>query len=182
MPKRGELTNEINTKAIAFLGRELSVTEFHFYPYLAYVMVNSREIDPREINDEERSILSTLRSEGHIEGGASGLAMTKEFFMFMHDIYPWKPINQACTDPILGLRSRTYIAYDVNGDVHPTYFVHDGLKGHAWLYSSYDNDDSSYLCQWNPIAFVNAPIQTLPKAEYEALHTNKIIDYSILPL
>ncbi len=86
MAKRGEITPAIQQKAKAFLGREIDKAEFRLYPYIAYVMVNDRKIDPQRINNEERAILSVLRAENHIEGGASGLAMTREFFLFINDI------------------------------------------------------------------------------------------------
>lgn len=37
-------------------------------------------VKPEKINQEEREILSKWRKAGHIEGGASGLAITKEFW------------------------------------------------------------------------------------------------------
>lgn len=49
-------------------------------------MMNNQRIDTNRINGEERQILSDLRSAGHIEGGASGLEMTREFWDFLGDI------------------------------------------------------------------------------------------------
>lgn len=86
MTGRGKLTPAISAKAIAFLGRDIDLMELQLYPYLQYVMVNERALDPRKVNAPERDILARLREEGHIEGGASGLAMTREFFMFISDL------------------------------------------------------------------------------------------------
>lgn len=69
-----------------FLGRATSVSELHLIPYLQYIMVNEQEIDPRKINSEERQILALLRSEGHIEGGMTGLSVTPEFWEFCCEV------------------------------------------------------------------------------------------------
>lgn len=86
MAKRGQLTDAIRHKMETFLGRPTSLGELHLIPYLQYVMVNDQVIDPKKINREERDILSLLRKAGHIEGGASGLAVTREYFAFMCDV------------------------------------------------------------------------------------------------
>lgn len=86
MARRGKLTSSIEAKMIAFLKRETSQDELRLYPYLLYVMVNDQKIDPNKINGVERSILSLLRAEGHIEGGASGLAISREFYDFASDV------------------------------------------------------------------------------------------------
>lgn len=83
---RGQLTEEINNMAKSFLGREITTTELRLYPYLDFVMKNEQHIDPRKINAEETVILSTLRKEGHISGGASGMSMTKEFYDYIQGI------------------------------------------------------------------------------------------------
>lgn len=83
MARRGELTDQVRAKMEAFLGRPTSKTELHLIPYLQYVMVNEQVIDPKKINREEREILSLLRTAGHIEGGMTGLSVTREFFDFM---------------------------------------------------------------------------------------------------
>jgi hypothetical protein len=85
MANRGQLTDAIQAKCLAFLGREIDRTEYRLYPYLLYVMVNERRLEPVRVNQSERDVLTKLRAEGHIEGGASGLAMTREFFLFASD-------------------------------------------------------------------------------------------------
>jgi hypothetical protein len=77
---RGQLNDEIQKLAKDFLGREITVRELRIYPYLDYTMKNTQKLDPNKINQKDRDILTVLRKEGHIEGGASGLSMSKEFY------------------------------------------------------------------------------------------------------
>ena len=86
MAKRGELTPALRRKMEAFLGRETSQTELRLLPYIQYAMVNNRRLDPNKLNGAERQILSKWRARGHIEGGAGGMAITREFWNFMNDI------------------------------------------------------------------------------------------------
>lgn len=83
---RGKLTNEIQGLAKDFLGREITTRELRLYPYLDYLMKNEQQIDPRRVNREERDVLQKLREEKHIEGGASGLSMTKEFYDYINQV------------------------------------------------------------------------------------------------
>jgi hypothetical protein len=83
---RGALTPEIQSLAKNFLGREITVRELRLYPYLDYVMKNDQKIKIEHINQEERDILRVLKEEKHIEGGAGGLSMTKEFYDYMNQV------------------------------------------------------------------------------------------------
>lgn len=83
---RGQLTDEIQGLAKDFLSREIDTTELRLYPYLDYQMKNEQKLDPRHCNDDDRKVLKVLRSEGHIEGGASGLSMTKEFYDYINRV------------------------------------------------------------------------------------------------
>ena len=83
---RGQLTEKIQTLAKDFLGREIDTDELRLYPYIDYQMKNSQLIEPKHINKENRAVLSTLRKEGHIEGGASGLSITKEFYDYINQV------------------------------------------------------------------------------------------------
>ena len=83
---RGQLTEEIQKLARNFLGREISVRELRLYPYLDYVMKNEQKLEPAHINQEEREVLRVLKNERHIEGGASGLSMTKEFYDYINQV------------------------------------------------------------------------------------------------
>lgn len=86
MANRGEFTPKIQAAMEGFFGRQTSRAEFRLLPYIQYVMVNEQRIEIDKINPEERAILSTLRSEGHIEGGASGLALTRDFWDFICNV------------------------------------------------------------------------------------------------
>ncbi len=83
---RGKLTEQIQVLAKGFLGREITTTELRLYPYLDYVMKNEQILKPALCNGEDRKVLAELRSVGHIEGGASGLAMTKEFYDYINQV------------------------------------------------------------------------------------------------
>ncbi len=83
---RGKLTNEINEIALKFLGRNIDTIELRLYPYLDYVMKNEQRLKIEHINQPEREILATLKREGHIEGGITGLSMTKEFYDYIQEI------------------------------------------------------------------------------------------------
>lgn len=86
MQKRGQLTNRIKEKSKELLGYTINRTELRLMPYIMHVMMNEQRIDPRKINEEERNILSKWRKAGHIEGGASGLAITEQFWYCMCEI------------------------------------------------------------------------------------------------
>ncbi len=77
---RGALTPEIQTVAQLHLGRKITRTELRLMPYIQYVMMNDQKLDIRNINQEEREILRKWKDEEHIEGGAYGLAITREFW------------------------------------------------------------------------------------------------------
>lgn len=80
---RGVLTDEIKKKSKEMVGYEISQRELRLLPYIQYVMTNEQRIDPNKINQEEREILSKWRKKGFIEGGASGLSITKDFWDFV---------------------------------------------------------------------------------------------------
>ncbi len=83
---RGVLTEKIQEIARARIGREITTTELKLYPYIDYVMKNNQRLDISKINGEEREILSMLRKKGHIDGGASGLDITKEFYDYIQEV------------------------------------------------------------------------------------------------
>jgi len=80
---RGMLTTDVDKIAKIFLGRGITLRELRLIPYIQYVMVNERKLEICKVNQEERKILRKWKDEGHIEGGASGLAITKHFWDFM---------------------------------------------------------------------------------------------------
>lgn len=95
---RGTLTQAIKDKSQEMLGHVITVRELRLMAYVQYIMMNEQRIDPNKINQEEREVLSKWRTAGHMEGGASGMAITKEFWDAMCEIL-W-----------LG-----YVAYEENG-------------------------------------------------------------------
>ena len=83
---RGMLTEEVNKIAEDIIRRKITQLELRLMPYIQYVMMNEQKIEPNKINSDERKILQKWRDEGFIEGGASGLSITKEFWEFMCEI------------------------------------------------------------------------------------------------
>jgi len=86
MKGRGVLTKRVNEIAKKMIGREISQIELRLIPYIQYVMVNEQKIKIEHINSEERKILAKWKKENFIEGGATGLAITKEFWDSMCEI------------------------------------------------------------------------------------------------
>lgn len=78
--KRGQLTERIKTRSLELLGYEIEKVELRLMPYIIHVMMNEQRIEPIKINQGEREILKKWREMGHIEGGATGLSLTKEFW------------------------------------------------------------------------------------------------------
>lgn len=79
--RRGMVTPRIAKRAAELLGgHEITVRELRLIPYVVHTMTNNQRIDPNKINAEEREILSRWRKAGHIEGGAGGLKITREFW------------------------------------------------------------------------------------------------------
>lgn len=83
---RGELTERIKEKSKELLGYEIGTEELRFMPYIQYTMVNDQRLDPHHISPEERDILSKWRKKEFIEGGASDLSVTKEFWDILCEI------------------------------------------------------------------------------------------------
>lgn len=83
---RGQLTSRIKEKSKELFGYEISQVELRLIPYLQYVMINSQKLDINKISPEERKIISKWRAAGYIDGGASGMRITKEFWNIMNEI------------------------------------------------------------------------------------------------
>lgn len=86
MQKRGQLTDRIKKKSQELLGYEMDVTELRLMPYIMYVMTNEQRIDPCKCNQDDRNILSKWRKAGHIDGGASGLRISEDFWNIICEI------------------------------------------------------------------------------------------------
>lgn len=80
---RGKITPQIQDIAKKMIGRTISTNELRLMAYVDYVMKNNQKIEPIHINGEERIILQEWREAGFIEGGASGLSITKQFYDLM---------------------------------------------------------------------------------------------------
>ena len=83
---RGQLTARIKAKSKELLGYEIDVTELRLIPYIQYTMTNTQKISMRHCNQADRDILSKWRKAGHIEGGASGLQITRAFWDIICEI------------------------------------------------------------------------------------------------
>lgn len=83
---RGLLTTAVQDTSQIMLGRGITQKELRLVPYIHYVMTNDRKLDPRKINQEERKIIQKWKEQGHVEGGACGLAITKHFWDFICEI------------------------------------------------------------------------------------------------
>lgn len=83
---RGMMTDEIQSLCKEKIGREISIRELRLMPYIQYTMMNGQRLEINKINQEEREILSKWKEKGWIEGGASGLSITKEFWDFLNEV------------------------------------------------------------------------------------------------
>ena len=54
--------------------------------FVQFVMMNEQRLDISKISPDERKILRKWKEEDFIEGGASGLSITKEFWNLMCEI------------------------------------------------------------------------------------------------
>lgn len=85
--RRGALTAEIQTKAVEVLSwGDITLTELRLLPYIQYTMMNDQRLDPNKVSPEERVVLSQWRQRGWIEGGASGLSVSKHFWDGLNEI------------------------------------------------------------------------------------------------
>lgn len=83
---RGAMTVKIKEVSKKFLGVEITQSELRLMPYIQFTMMNNQKIDPNRISEEERRILSKWRLAGWIEGGASEMSITKDFWDALNEI------------------------------------------------------------------------------------------------
>ena len=86
MQKRGQLTDRIKEKSKELLGYEITQIELRLMPYIQYQMTNEQKINPNNINTDEKKILQKWRNNQHIDGGASGLKISKHFWDIICEI------------------------------------------------------------------------------------------------
>lgn len=84
--RRGQLTERIKKKSVELLGYEISLRELRLMPYVQYCVMNSQNLDPNKVNQEERDILSKWRKAKYISGGAVDLEVSKKFWDVMSEI------------------------------------------------------------------------------------------------
>ena len=84
--KRGQLTDRIKKKSKELFGYEITQVELRIIPYLQYTMVNNQRISSQHINSGERAIISKWRKAGYIEGGLSGMKISREFWDIINEI------------------------------------------------------------------------------------------------
>lgn len=83
---RGVLTKEVQEIAKKHIGREIDRTELRMIPYIQHVMVNEQKLDISKVNQEERVVLRKWKDAELIEGGASGLSITDDFWNFICEV------------------------------------------------------------------------------------------------
>ena len=84
---RGKVTTEIKMKAKFLLDIDsISVTALRLMPYMQYHLVNNTNLNPINMNEKERRILSEWRKQGFVTGGASDFGVTKKFWDAMNEL------------------------------------------------------------------------------------------------
>lgn len=86
MGLRGRLTQQIRNYSRQKMGYELDTTELRLMPYILTVMMNEQKIDPAKCNRADRYILLKWRDIGYIEGSASGLNISREFWDILCEV------------------------------------------------------------------------------------------------
>ncbi len=84
--QRGQLTDRIKKRSNELLGYTITQNELRLLAYIQYVMMNEQRLDPGKVTQEERSILAVWRGMNLMEGGASGLSITREFWEIMCEL------------------------------------------------------------------------------------------------
>jgi hypothetical protein len=80
------LTPEVKALALKLLGKEITTVELRLMPYIQYTLMNSKRIDVSRVNSDDRAIMSDWRARGWLDGGASEMSVSKEFWDAMHEL------------------------------------------------------------------------------------------------
>ena len=84
---RGMLTNKIQEKAVAFLGREITQKELRLYPYIDYSIKNDcYGWSYDKMDEKEIVILNKLYDEKHIIYSPERIIITREFYNYIQDV------------------------------------------------------------------------------------------------
>lgn len=86
MAYRGNIDDNIQAKAIEFLGREITQTELRLYPYIDFCLKNKAEWLLERIESEEFKVLDRLQNEEHIKYNKNEISCTSEFFDYLHEM------------------------------------------------------------------------------------------------
>lgn len=114
MAGRGALTQAIKNKSLALLGYEITQRELRLMPYVQSVMMNSKQaIDPSKVNPEERQILSQWREKGYIEGGASGMGISKDFWNAISEFLWLAYVNHNEEEDVSPLPTPSFTIFDI---------------------------------------------------------------------
>lgn len=78
---RGMITEEIIKKY------NMTLKEFRLIPYVQYLLVNQKPVDPQKIDAEERKILQNWRAKGHLTISMDEpLTASREFWDIMNNL------------------------------------------------------------------------------------------------
>jgi hypothetical protein len=94
---RGMLTEEVKKVSLERLGYEIKQQELRLMPYVQYCVMNAQNLDPSHINHDERKIMRKWKDKGWMDGGASGLMISTEFYRSIMEIL----LVGYCSDMIL---------------------------------------------------------------------------------
>lgn len=82
---RGQLTPQIQELAKKHFNREITVAELRLMPYIDYLLKNEQKIKPEQVNGAERDVLRIWKDAGYMDGGMTGIAVTREFFNILQE-------------------------------------------------------------------------------------------------
>ena len=81
MSNRGQVTPAIKELAKKLLDIEdISTDELRLMPYIQYVMINEQKLQPQLMNPSDRKIFARWKANGWVDGGMTGLRITKDFW------------------------------------------------------------------------------------------------------
>ena len=84
--KRGILTPEIVELGKELLGEELTTRALRLLPFIQYTIMNSKIMDQRSINSEERDTIGSWTQKGFISFHNNKLKVSREFYDAMNEI------------------------------------------------------------------------------------------------
>lgn len=86
MGTRGMVTEEVQAKAVEVLGEEISTVEFRLMPYIQYTLMNGKQLDPRNLNDQEWCMIDKWVQEGRLTIEDRKINATKEFWDALNEM------------------------------------------------------------------------------------------------